>query len=383
MDVLMKIGIVILVITLYVALHYYVTVRCYRAWMFTFKRVNKKIFVGIFVFLALILIFKFLLMSIPVNSEAKQFANWVASVWMGFFVYLVILFAVGDIFILLLAGLKVLKLNDSVKNHMSLIALLIASCVCCEGIFNASRVVSVSYTVDIVRSEMAQECNIALISDLHLGAVNYEKRLANTVELVNEQNPDIICIVGDIFDSDYYEMLSPERACKLLRQLKSKYGVYACLGNHDAGSTFHEMEEFLEKSNINCLKEEFKVIDNQFVLVGRLDSQPIGSTAGYKRGNINEILNEVDKELPIVVMDHNPANIMEYDKNVDLVMCGHTHHGQIWPGKLITDSIFEVAYGHYQKSENSAHVIVTSGAGLWGMPMRLGSKCEVARITLK
>lgn len=81
-------------------------------------------------------------------------------------------------------------------------------------------------------------------------------------------------------------------------------------------------------------------------------------------------------------MDHNPSNINQYGNEIDLILCGHTHHGQILPGNLITDAIFDVAYGHYQKENNSPHVIVTSGVGIWGMPMRIGGNCEIVSVKL-
>lgn len=81
-------------------------------------------------------------------------------------------------------------------------------------------------------------------------------------------------------------------------------------------------------------------------------------------------------------MDHTPLSIEQYDERVDLVLSGHTHRGQIFLGSLITNAIFTVDYGYYQKDNLSLHVIVTSGVGTWGMPMRVGSNCEVVEIEL-
>jgi len=64
------------------------------------------------------------------------------------------------------------------------------------------------------------------------------------------------------------------------------------------------------------------------------------------------------------------------------MLAGHTHRGQIFPGNLITNAVFEVDYGYYQKDADSPNVIVTSGVGTWGMPMRVGSNNEIVSIIL-
>lgn len=87
--------------------------------------------------------------------------------------------------------------------------------------------------------------------------------------------------------------------------------------------------------------------------------------------------------MPIVVMEHTPANIEQYGSEIDLVLAGHTHKGQIVPFNLATKAIFTVDYGHYQKDADSPHVIVTSGVSTWSMPMRIGSNNEIVSILLR
>ena len=66
----------------------------------------------------------------------------------------------------------------------------------------------------------------------------------------------------------------------------------------------------------------------------------------------------------------------------DLLLCGHTHRGQIFPGSLITDRMYTVDYGYYRADDASPQVIVSSGVGTWGMPMRVGTDCEIVKINL-
>ena len=142
------------------------------------------------------------------------------------------------------------------------------------------------------------------------------------------------------------------------------------------------MITFLERSNIKLLNDEYEIIDERLVLLGRVDPSPIGGFDELKRKDVTEIIASLDANMPIVVMDHTPSNIEQYGEEVDLVLAGHTHRGQIFPGNLITNAVFEVDYGHYQKDAASPHVIVTSGVGTWGMPMRVGSNNEIVSINL-
>jgi len=142
------------------------------------------------------------------------------------------------------------------------------------------------------------------------------------------------------------------------------------------------MLDFLERSNIKVLIDEYVAIDERFILAGRLDPSPIGRFGDMRRKKPAEVLSGIDVKLPVIVIDHNPANIDEYGSEVDLVLCGHTHRGQIFPGNLFTRAMYVVDYGYYRKDESSPHVVVTSGAGTWGMPMRVGTNCEVVSIKL-
>ena len=200
---------------------------------------------------------------------------------------------------------------------------------------------------------------------------------------INSLKPDVILIAGDFFDTDYDSIQDPDTAVKTLKKLRSEYGTYACFGNHDGGRTYRKMEEFLVKSDINLLKDEYAVIDNRLVLVGRMDSHPIGGYGKEKRKELSEVLGDINSDMPVIVMDHNPANINEYGKEVDVILCGHTHRGQLFPGSLITNAIYDVDYGYYRKDKNSPHVVVTSGIGYWGIPMRVGTNCEAVCLSIK
>ena len=140
------------------------------------------------------------------------------------------------------------------------------------------------------------------------------------------------------------------------------------------------MISFLEKANIALLGDTYTVIDNRLILAGRLDRSPIGGYADMEQKVLPENFADVDPTMPVIMLDHNPADVNSYGSDVDLILCGHTHKGQLFPGSVFTDMMYDVDYGYYRKDGNSPHVIVTSGIGYWGMPMRVGSDCELVTI---
>ena len=214
-------------------------------------------------------------------------------------------------------------------------------------------------------------------------------------EKINEQNPDLVVVAGDIFDNEYEALDDPEKLAEILRGIRSKYGVYACYGNHDiqekilAGFTFGskekkestpEMDEFLEKAGITLLRDEYVLIDDSFYLYGRPDYERPGRGID-KRKTPQEITEGMDVSLPVLVIDHEPRELQELaDTGVDVDLCGHTHDGQVFPGNIVIRFFWENPCGYLKKG--NMHNIVTSGVGLFGPNMRVGTKSEICDVSI-
>ncbi len=300
---------------------------------------------------------------------------------MGIFLYLLLFTVAADILLLIPRLIRLpFTTHRLYKGFITAGVLFLTLITCIYGFINGRQIDHVSYEIRLQDKKDVSDLNVVLISDLHLGALGTEGRLENIVNEINAQKPDLVCIAGDFFDTDFESIKNPEAAIETLRGIKSTFGTYACPGNHDGGETHGKMVDFLEKANINLLEDEHTIVDNRLVLAGRLDSSPIGGYGDKKRKELSDFLSVEDKSLPVIVMDHNPANIGEYGKETDLILCGHTHKGQVFPGSLITNALYDVDYGFYQKNADSPQVIVTSGVGSWGMPMRVGTDCEMVNI---
>jgi len=355
---------------------YYVGRKIFRWLRLVVTASHVQIFTGICIVFVLSIILGFL----PFNINARKILIWFAWFLIGLFVYFLFFFAISDIVFLIAKLLRLIPSPVPQKFIMNAGWLVIACVVSIAtyGVIHARQIKQASYTVKIEKESSLKNLNIILISDLHLGYLNDDKWLAKIVDKVNSLEPDIVCIAGDVFTDNFNALSKPELAAQSLKSIRTKYGVYACVGNHDGGKTFNDMLRFLEQGNVKVLLDEHVVVEDKFIIIGRRDSRPIGFQ-GETRKKLYTYPEE-NKNLPVIVLDHNPANIKGYGNEVDLILCGHTHKGQMFPANIITHLVFVVDYGHYQKDKNSPHVVVTSGAGGWGPPFRIGTDNEVVRI---
>jgi predicted MPP superfamily phosphohydrolase len=101
-----------------------------------------------------------------------------------------------------------------------------------------------------------------------------------------------------------------------------------------------------------------------------------------QRHALADLLKDTDTALPLIVADHRPESVAEaVSAGADLLVCGHTHRGQLWPFDLLTGMIFGHDYG--MRVFNNTAVYVSSGAGTWGPPMRTTARPEIVIFTLK
>lgn len=280
-----------------------------------------------------------------------------------------------------------------------------ACCICIviiisfSGIYHAKHIKVTPYKITVDKSAPDMDSlKIVLLADTHFGYNSGAVHAQEIVDKINEQNPDLVCIAGDIFDNEYDAVREPKKISEILRTIRSKYGVYACWGNHDlnepilAGFTFKHkkedskqlkdprMKRFLQNSNIQLLEDEAVLIDNSFYVVGRKDASLIEKIE-EKRKTPAQLTQKLDKDKTIIVIDHQPKELQDIaDAGVDLDLCGHTHDGQTFPGNFTVKFLWENPCGYLQKG--SMHNIVTSGSGVWGPAMRVGTDSEICTINL-
>ena len=216
----------------------------------------------------------------------------------------------------------------------------------------------------------AKPVKIVAVSDLHLGNGTGKTALKRYVKMINEQNPDLILIAGDLIDNSVVPLYT-EKMMEELSELRAPLGVYMVPGNHEYISGIKASARFIQDTPIQLLRDSVVTLPNGIQLIGRDDRS---NTA---RRSLQELMTGIDKSKPIILLDHQPYKLTESEAaGVDLQFSGHTHRGQVWPMNWVTDYIYEQSHGYRQWG--NSHIYVSSGLSLWGPPFRIGTESDMA-----
>lgn len=348
----------------------------------------------------LLTIFIGLAFILPEDNFLRRPLFKIGAYWLGISLYLILYVALIDLLRWIYSKAFKDKYNDFYARLIcTLLIIVLTGATSIYGIINAKIVRTTEYEITINKDGgNFKEMTIAMFGDPQFGYNIGEYHLKQAVDIINKNDVDIVCVVGDIFDNQYSAIKHPDKLIELFNQIKSKYGMYAVLGNHDVeepilcGFTFNdddlenklaskEMLDFIKKSGMVLLYDENVIINDSINLYGRAD-QERPNLGNITRKESGDIFKEVDTAKPLFVLDHEPREYDELEKaGVDLMMAGHTHDGQLWPTKIATDIIWENPYGLWVK--NTFHAITTSGLGLFGPNMRVGTIAEVCIIHVK
>lgn len=310
----------------------------------------------------------------------------IGAVWFAFLIY----------FILSLVFLDLVRLTDNwfhflpafiYKNYeltrgiTALVVIVIVGTIVFLGNLNKRDIEIRNLEITIPKKESKLDhLNVVMASDIHLSPIDGEKLLKEIVNKMNSLNPDIVLLAGDIVD-DKAEVLIERNIGDSFSNLKTRYGVYSINGNHEFINEVESCDRYAEKFGIKFLRDSSILIDSSFYLIGREDGA-MSQFAGKQRKSLDEIVKDLSEHFPKILLDHTPFRLEQAEQNkIDLQLSGHTHHGQMWPGNLITKMIYELSWGYKQKGKT--HYYVSSGAGTWGPPVRIGSSSEIVNIRIR
>lgn len=338
---------------------------------------------------------------LPASSQLKRLLTRIGYNWLGviiyFFVALVISIVIRNV-IWLISNKD--KYNKTIaKNITAVFVVLFTSIMSIYGYNNAHNLHITNYEVSIDKKCNLDKLNVVLLADLHIGYNVGLVEIQDMVDKVNSCNPDVVVIAGDVFDNEYEAIEEPDKMIEILRGMNSKYGTYVTYGNHDiqekilVGFTFNwskeakakvqadeRMNDFIEQCGFKFLYDDYAIIEDSIYVYGRPDKTKI-NFGNYERVCAKDVTKDLDKSLPIIVLDHQPAELNELaNAGVDLDLCGHTHNGQIWPGTISIKWLWDNAYG--LKDIDNMTSIVTSGVGLFGPNMRTGCIAEICDINI-
>ena len=335
------------------------------------------------------------------EGDIRRYLNIIGTYWYGVVFYILLIVAVLDLVrVIIRKKNKIPKgeptLSENKFKIVGAVSIAVLVVIAVWGGIAARTIYTTEYEIEVDKTAGdLEELNVVLVADMHMGYSVGVNMIEDMVGKINSFEPDLVLLAGDIFDNNYDALDDPERLIELYKSIQSTYGVYAVYGNHDVaekilgGFTFPSdtkpvadtrMDEFLEEANVINLRDEGLVINNSFYLYGRPDYKKLGKGIDARK-EPDEILVNVDKNMPILIMDHQPRQLHELAAaGVDVDFSGHTHDGQLFPLNLTAKLQWENACG-LLKVDNM-YSIVTSGVGFFGPGVRVGTDAEVVDVVI-
>ena len=276
------------------------------------------------------------------------------------------------------------NLKDSIFSGRNLFAgvTIISIVLLIIGNYNAINAVIRKYEINIDKplSEI-KEIKAVLVSDIHMGTIIQNNRILKLVNQINDINPDLILFAGDLVDHNPNPVIEKEMG-KIFLSLHPKYGMYAVTGNHEFIGHAEISIDYLTKYGIRYIRDTVLNIDDKFYVAGREDKTKRQFTGEEGRKPLDDILKGLDRNRPLILMDHQP---LDYDlvevSGVDLMVSGHTHKGQLWPFGYITSMLYDNHYGLLKKGKS--YFYTSSGYGTWGPPVRIGTRSEIVEFIIR
>lgn len=263
-----------------------------------------------------------------------------------------------------------------------LIPLLLAIIVLGYGFFNIRNIIETKYTI-YTDKEIGEDLRILFISDSHYGEILKKDGLDEVKKRLDKVDADIVILGGDIVDESTSNA-DMKYIFKVFGNIKNKYGIYYVYGNHDkqqyrvdTNYSKEELDKAILDNNIKILKDSYIALNDNITLIGREDYS-------FERKDISDIIDGVDKNAYLIMVDHQPVKYAENMENdIDLIMSGHTHGGQIFPIELFIKLLHtaDLSYGYERVGEMDA--IVSSGMVGWGYPIRTSKHSEYVIIDVK
>jgi uncharacterized protein len=300
--------------------------------------------------------------------------TWLGSIFL-FFISLLALDAIT------LFGYKLQTANYFAR----MIGIVVGMVLVITAIIQGNRLpVIEDYKVSIPAYHYKQKGKVILaLADLHIGTQRDLKWLELVIEKVNSNNPDLILLLGDNLEG--HGTFDINSTVKVLRMFKAKLGVFAVLGNHFHYGKNNNLLKVYKDAEIGLLRNQTIEIVPGLQLSGvddltihyrnkrrhKITGDPVGQT-----------LSTIKNDSFTIFMSHTPWEVERVAKyNINLMLSGHTHGGQIWPFDYMVKTRYPFLEGHYKVK--NMDLIVCRGTGLWGPPMRLFSPGEIVHITLE
>jgi predicted MPP superfamily phosphohydrolase len=241
----------------------------------------------------------------------------------------------------------------------------------------------------------AEPLRITVLSDIHaMDPYMPVRRIEKIVAAANDLQSDLIVLLGDFVAGGmrYFPQgraVPVEDWAAVLGKLRAPLGVFAIFGNHDWWSNVWEVREGLREVGIGTLENRALPLGKgrrRFWLAGLGDQLAHHTEHGYRGvDDLPGTLRQVRGEEAVILLAHEPDIFVKVPERVTLTLCGHTHGGQVWlpfVGRPVIPSKFGQRYAYGHIVEAGRNLIVTSGLGMTGLPVRFMVPPEIVEVTI-
>jgi uncharacterized protein len=238
--------------------------------------------------------------------------------------------------------------------------------------------------IRIDRLQTGRSLRVAVLADLHVGSpFNGIDKLRRIVDRTNAEQPDLICILGDMVVQGVLggTFVTPEAIGVELKRLRAGAGVFAVLGNHDAWLDHARVKTALESNGVRVLEERALSVETASgrVWIAGVSDVMTGTP------DVGAALASTDDSAPVILMTHNPDVFPSVPSRVALTIAGHTHGGQVklpLLGTPIVPSRFGSRFAAGHIVEDGRQLYVATGLGTSILPVRFRVPPEITVLTL-
>lgn len=300
--------------------------------------------------------------------------EWLGMTWLGVLILLATPLAAVDLF----SGFGLLFRRPAAR--LRGYALIVGGLLCMAALVQGLRPPVVSHH-EVQIQDLPRELDntvIVALSDLHIGAFLGDKWLSERISQVEALNPDLVVLLGDMIEG-HSLLRHRDRLTDAFSRLSAPLGVWAVYGNHEFYDESHAAATIIQKAGIRVLRNRWVEIQPGLILAG------VDDLTNHKRsGGKEDLVQTALANRPpgaVILLSHTPWDVEKAAQlGAGLMLCGHTHGGQIWPFDLLTKQVYPFIEGRYDIG--SMVLIVCRGTGTWGPRMRFWSPGEILAIRL-
>ncbi|SNB46433.1 metallophosphoesterase [Geobacter sp. DSM 9736] len=304
-------------------------------------------------------------------------------VWMGFLFLFFSLSLAIDLYHGLLLAVQKLTRTDLRSLYLSSrasfsAAVLWGGAVSIYGVFEARKIRSEKLVISTSKLPAGVDrLRIVQVSDVHLGLIVRDERIARIARVIAEAGPDLLVSTGDLVDGQIDGLTEIAR---MFGKISPRYGKYAVTGNHEFYAGLKSSLAITTVAGFRVLRGE-SVSLGEFLTVVGVDDPAVRHGSAFAGREEASLLAVLPRERFTLLLKHRPLIEPKSLGLFDLQLSGHVHKGQIFPFNLLTHLFYPVPVGLSRHEENSL-LYVSRGTGTWGPPIRFLSPPEVTIIDL-